>query len=195
VEALLAADVLAEQVRGAALFEALLEEDDGGFTFVDYSGGAGTPWEWGTPDSDNDFGSIVTGGNGAGTKCWAVNLGDFTDTGDRGFYNASTDAALHSPVIDLTAVTSATLSFAQAMDIIAGDTVVVNYLDADNADANVGSQIIEDIDGGSSAWEPASFEIPATAIGRNIRIEWRLTTTATIDYIGWYIDDVVVTGS
>ena len=57
-------------------------------------------------------------------NCWG------TDIGNPGYYVANTDVSLLSPIIDLTSVTEATLSFALAMDIDpAGHTLVVNIID------------------------------------------------------------------
>ena len=71
---------------------------------------------------------IITG-NAGSANCWATKLGDFDGSGDDGFYFAGTDVFLRSPVIDLTNVAAASLSFAQAMDIEDGHAAVVNIKD------------------------------------------------------------------
>ena len=80
------------------------EDGDGGFSVVTAAGT--TDWQHGTPDSDG-FGGQVTGGNGGSTACWGTNLGDFSGTGDPGYYGAGTDTCLRSAIIDLTGVDAA----------------------------------------------------------------------------------------
>jgi len=51
---------------------------------------------------------------------------------------------------------------------------------------------------GAATWATADggtpIAIPGAALGQLVRIEWRLTGRGGIsdDYLGWYIDDVVV---
>ncbi|MGD7652581.1 MAG: Ig-like domain-containing protein [Verrucomicrobiales bacterium] len=171
----------------------LLSEDfengDGGFTTAKVEG---TDWSYGTPVSADNPGGSVTSGNGGSAYCWG------TDLSDPGYYiNPTTDTCLRSPVIDLTGVTAAELSFAQAIDLEVNDSVTVNIID-DTTDTVIAADIVTviDTDIESAAWESIGpVAIPASALGQPVRIEWCLSGTggSTSDYMGWFIDDVVVT--
>jgi autotransporter-associated beta strand protein len=158
------------------------EDDDGGFT-VATSGG--TPWAYGVVNSLNQGGGAITAGN-SGTKCWGTNL--------TGGYAASTDTSLRSPVIDLTGVTGATLSFARAIDANAGHTLEVNIL---NAAGTFIANVIPpqgDTDINAAPWQNVGpIAIPALALGQPVRIEWRFIGNGDGLYNGAYIDDVLVT--
>jgi hypothetical protein len=171
------------------LLVADFEADGAGFIALDHSGGTGTVWTHGDPDSSGGGGAVSTGNAGT-AKCWG------TDISNPGFYAAGTDTSLVSPVIDLTAVPNAVLSFAQAIDILSGDTLVVNVIDAD---ISGGISILQaaahtstpDPDINNANWQA----VPSIAItgGRPVRIEWRFTGTNDGTYLGAYIDDVTVT--
>lgn len=170
----------------------LLEEDfessDGGFTFVS---AAGTDWAHGNPDSSGPGGD-VNEGNGGSVNCWG------TDIGNPGFYlDPTTNSCLRSTVIDLTEVTGAELTFAQALDLPAADSVTVNIID-DTTDTVIATDIISitDTDTLTAFWEPVGpIALPDAALGQLVRIEWCLSGEAgpSDDFLGWYIDDVVVT--
>ena len=111
----------------------------------------------------------------------------------------STNTSLVSPVIDLTSVPNATLSFAEALDILApGDTLVVNVIDDD---ISGGITVIEpavhtstpDPDNFVADWAPANSGTPiAITGGQPVRIEWRFAGDGDGTYIGAYIDDVTI---
>jgi bacillopeptidase F len=129
----------------------------------------------------------VTAGAGGSLKCWATNL--------TGVYVADTDTSLRSPVIDLSAVSGATLSFARSIDAAAGHTLTVNVIaaDSDTVIANV-IPAAEDPNGGESPWQTIGpVELPAGALGQSVRIEWRFVGNGDEAYNGVYIDNVVVT--
>ncbi len=178
--------VLAE-MDAPALFEEDFEVDNGGFTTAVT---AGTEWAWGAPNSAG-FGGSVSAGNGESANCWG------TDIGAPGFYvNPTTESCLRSAVIDLTGVAAAELSFAQAIDIHGNDTVTVNIID-DTTDTVIAADIVSISDGNvtSATWTTVGpIEIPAAALGQAVRIEWCFSGTGgtTQDYLGWYIDDVLV---
>ena len=181
------------------LLDVDLEDDDGGFTT---STGEGTAWEWGTPDSSG-LGGIVDAGNDAdpGTGgAWGTNLGEWNDgAGDPGFYaDPTVNSRLISPEIDLTEVAAAELTFAQAIDLHGDDSAFVRIYDATTGDEIVGGDFpltVTDPDITQAPWESSGpHELP---VGSTIRIEWILDGTggADADFMGWYIDDVVVTES
>jgi hypothetical protein len=172
------------KVSGLPLSPLLGEDfdaDDGGFTVVS---GAGTAWEHGVPNSPDLGGGGVTVDNGGSGQCWG--------TGLTGAYVAGTDTKLRSPVIDLTDVASATLSFAQALDIAAGHTLVVNVIE------EAGDTVLEsaihtstpDPDINSAPWE--TVESVSITGGAKVRIEWHFTGAGDGNYLGAYLDDVKV---
>ncbi|WP_411847535.1 hypothetical protein AAFN60_09655 [Roseibacillus persicicus] len=176
-----------------ALFSSDFESDNGGLVAVDYSGGSGTGWAWGSPDSDNGYGSVVDSGNDGSSNVWALNLGTFSGAGDRGFYNTDTDAGLQLAV-DLTGVAEATLSFSQALDLDGSDTVAINFLDVNDSNNVVASIPITDPDPNASPWEPRMVAVPSEALGKNILIEWRVISGGlSSEFIGLYLDDISVT--
>jgi hypothetical protein len=169
------------------------EAGDGGFTVSTPEGT--TFWAHGNPDSTDQGGlpnpgGSVTEGNGGSANCWG------TDIGSPGYYANPTHTCLRSPVIDLTAVTAAELSFAMALDLDGGDKVTVNIID-DTTDTPFATDIVKisDASSSSAAWERVGpVSLPAAAIGERVRIEWCLTGTGgtSSDFMGWYIDDVLV---
>ena len=161
------------------------EDDDGGFTTTKT---AGTGWEWGEPNSTGEGGTVDAGNSGS-AKCWG------TDIGNPGFYDeATTESCLLSPVIDLTSIAGAELSFAQAIDFPAGDQAVIRiYSDPETEIVNETFPfVITDDDVQSANWHTIG---PITLpVGTPIQIKWCFTGSGgtTNDYMGWYIDDVVV---
>jgi hypothetical protein len=186
VPAALAVDgKLFARLKVSGLPEAHLNENfeagDGGFTVVTTGGSA---WQHGAPTTSNLGGGAVTAGNGGSAKCWGTNL--------NGAYAAGTDTKLRSPVIDLTGAASAKLSFAEALDIQAPHSLVVNVLD------EAGTTVLQsavhtstpDSNTSSAAWAPVSG-VNITG-GQKVRIEWHFTGNGDGSYLGAYIDDVVV---
>jgi len=184
-----------EEFDAPPLLSESFEDGDGGFTVVTSEGSA---WARGTPDSSGPSGT-VNSGNGAapGTgKCWGTNLGAFAGgSGDPGFYANPTTTRLRSPVIDLTDVAAAELSFYEALDLEEGDSAVVNIIAA-NDDTILAAAIHTSTDENpnTAAWTEVSGISLSAGIGQKIRIEWVLGGTGgtTQDYMGWYLDDVTV---
>lgn len=168
------------------LLNETFEANDGGFTVVT---AGGTPWAYGDPESTETGEWAVTTGNAGSAKAWGTNL--------VGTYAAGTDTSLRSPVIDLTGATSATLSFARAIDSPLGSspkhTLEVNVIDvATSAKTSVVAPF-EDPEAAASPWKTISVSIPAEALGKSVYLEWRFTGDGDGFYMGAYIDDVVVT--
>jgi hypothetical protein len=164
------------------LFAANFEADDGGFTAVTTAGSA---WEFGAPTSMGLGGDVVEG-NGGSAQCWG------TDIGNPGEYAVPTATKLRSPVIDLTGVTGAQLTFAEALDLELGDTAVVNII-AETGDTVIAAAIYTATDGNinSTVWEAVPAIDLAAGVGMRVRLEWAFTG-GTAEYLGWYIDDVTV---
>ena len=163
------------------LFAANFEDDNDGFTMVTT---AGSDWTFGAPSSSG-LGGDVLAGNGGSTNCWG------TDIGNPGEYAVPTITKLRSPVIDLTNVAGAQLSFAQALDLETNDRAVVNII------AEAGDTVIAtvytaaDADINSADWEAVPAIDLAAGVGMKVRLEWAFTG-GTLEYLGWYIDDVTV---
>jgi len=165
------------------LFEEDFEGGDGGFTVVT---DAGSDWEFGDPDSSGLGGDILEG-NGGSTNCWG------TDIGNPGEYAVPTTTKLRSPVIDLTGVAGAELTFAEALDLELNDSAVVNIIE-EASDTVIAAAIYTAADGdiNSAAWGGVPAINLAAGVGMKVRLEW-VFTGGTLEYLGWYIDDVIVT--
>jgi hypothetical protein len=177
------------------LYSENFESGDGGFTVRVAGGGftpAGSAWEHGTPDSASP-GGTVDAGNGGSTNCWGTNLG----LADDGHYADPTESCLHSAVIDLTGVTSAELTFAEALDLDAGDTAVVNIIEELTDNVLAAAVYTADDSGttGDANWNSVPAIDLTSVVGQKVRIEWCLSGFGgtSDDFLGWYIDDVVVT--
>ena len=144
-------------------------------------GGGTTVWEVGNPGAGT--GPLAAR---SGPNCAATNIA--------GNYTALADVSLISPSFSVPPE-GATLEFQQFIDTDeAGDVGTIRILDGDNADA-----LIEEmnppgaIEGFLAGWTAESFLLPASAIGRNIRIEFRFVSNDNGDeWAGFYIDDVKV---
>ena len=144
-------------------------------------GAAGTTWELGSPSQ---------GGPSAANSpvnCFGTNLS--------GRYEIEADVWLRSPAIDLTTATEATLRYARFIDIEdVFDFGSVSILDA--IDNSLIADIETGIDGLSIEWEDSRHSLPAAAMGKMIRIQFRLESDNFVDpteYFGFYVDDVQVT--
>jgi hypothetical protein len=173
------------------LFADFEGDDDGGFTVVTPVGSA---WVRGAPTSTDNGGTpnpggSVTSGNSGSTNCWGTNLGN------PGFYANPTTTRLRSPVIDMTGITAAELSFAQALNLPNTDSAVVNLI-SPTTDDIIAAGIHTSVDGvpNSAAWSVVNGISLSAGANQEFRIEWVLSGTGgdTQDYMGWYIDDVSV---
>lgn len=159
-------------------------EDGGGFTTA--NNGLGTEWSHGPPNSLSQGGGATTAGNGGSAKVWGTNL--------TGGYAAETDAVLRSPIIDLTGVAAAELSFALALDAAPGHVYQVDIID-DTTDTVLANVIAATGDGdvGNSDWEIIGpTAIPAPALGQPVRIQLSFIGDGDGLYNGAYIDDVLL---
>jgi len=149
-----------------------------------------TNWDFGTPTLVGPLAAF------SGTNCFGTNLAaDYSnDVGTGG----TAPLFLRSPLIDLTNAGGATLIFAQWVDIEGGfDSGQVAVLDADDADAEL-AIVAAGIGGNDPTdWEQFSVALPAAALGKNVRFEFRFNsddfTEPGSEQAGWYIDDVNVT--
>ena len=87
---------------------------------------------------------------------------------------------------------AATLNFALYKEIDDGfDFLEVSVLDA--ADDSPLAVIDNQITGFAATWEQITYPLPAQAIGKTVKIEFRFTTDDLDSFSGAYIDDVQVT--
>jgi hypothetical protein len=142
------------------------------------SGAAGTAWELGTPTNAGPAAAHSP------VNCFATNI-----SAD---YNFNAEVWLRSPAIDLTTAGAATLVYWEFRDIETGfDFGTIRVLNAaDNSELAV---IDAFVDGVVVDWERVSKSIPAAALGKTIKIEFRLKSDDIQNYAGWYIDDFLVT--
>jgi bacillopeptidase F len=107
-------------------------------------------------------------------------------------YAIEADVWLRSPVVDLTTAGGATLRLFMFRDIEVGfDKGRVAVLDA--ANNSVLAVLEEPVDGVVADWEQFVKPLPAGALGKTVRFEFRLTSDDLQNFAGWYIDDVIVT--
>ncbi len=98
---------------------------------------------------------------------------------------------MRSPAIDLTTASGATLNYFQYRDIEEGfDFGIISVLDA--ADDSLIVEI-SGIDSGAFAWELVSKSLPVEALGKVIKIEFRLTSDEIETFAGLFVDDFEVT--
>ena len=98
-------------------------------------------------------------------------------------------STIWSPVIDLTEVTSATLTFWHRYDFANGDRgdVAVTY-------RRYGLGGLQTFRGTQTTWKKTSIDL-SSYTGSRIRLAFRLMFEASENADGWYIDDVVVSSS
>ena len=138
----------------------------------------GTAWELGAPSN--------VGPNSANspTNCFGTNLA--------AEYDFDADVWLRSPPIDLTNAAGATLHYFQYFEIeVDFDLGKVSVVDAgNNSELAV---LVPVVDGSSAGWEEVSMPLPATALGKTVKIEFRLDSDDVENRAGWYIDDFDLT--
>lgn len=138
----------------------------------------GSDWELGMP---SNVGPATTN---SGTVCFGTDLD--------ASYETMANVWLRSPPIDFSGASGGTLTYAEFRDIEPMfDSGTINILDA--SDDSLIAELETGIDGTSSQWSSVSHALPAEALDRIIKIEFRLQSDDFSNFAGWYIDDVVVT--
>ncbi len=157
--------------------------------FDDFESGAGE-WATGSDGLDGtvwELGSPAEPGPAAAyspSNCFGTNLD--------GEYTADANVWLRSPPIDLTTAAAATLSFREFVSIEEDfDFGTVSVLDA--ADDSELAVLKSPIDGETVGWEEFTQKLPAEALGKVVKIEFRLRSDDLMHFAGWYLDDVTVT--
>jgi len=168
------------------------ETNNGGFT------GDGC-WQWGDPQ--------YSGSNGgpsdahSGIYCWGTNL-----TGD---YPASTNSRLTTPAISIPSGQNVKLEFYQWLRTefrydggnvkvsTNGSTFsIINPVSPEKYDTIMSSLNVGipnewgfSSNGGRNSWKPVTFNLSSYG-GQNVYIRWHFGSDGSIQYPGWYIDDV-----
>lgn len=167
----------------AALFETGFEpgEDLSGWTEVITLGA--TQWEVGVPTTGP--GSAHTGVNVLATKLASD-------------YAINQEVAYRSPAIDLTGRDAATLQFYHYYEFEpldetgeAFDWGEVNLLDATSGQNLLpGGEPALRFTGAFRNWRRTSLSLPPEALGKSIRLEFKLISDIFTTAPGWYIDDI-----
>jgi bacillopeptidase F len=154
------------------VFSSDFEADNGGLI----SGGENNSWEWGTPVSG-------PGNAFSGSKVWATNLA--------GAYASDSTCWLESPDINLSGYQSAVLEFAHWYEL-------ENYWDDAyvevSSDGGVSWDEIAYFTGASTGWDIETISLD-DYVGGSIKIRFALFSDSSVNYPGWYIDDVNVIAS
>ena len=143
---------------------------------------AGTAWQHGSP---SNVGPVMAN---SGANCFGTNLD--------AFYGVDANVWLRSPAIDLSGAAEATLCYQQYKAIENPNPDVFDFaqLAVLDAGSNEVLAVIEtNITGFSDDWQKVTKALPAEALGKAVKIEWRLRSDDIENYEGWYIDDVEVT--
>jgi hypothetical protein len=148
------------------------DSDNGGFTVS-----GTTTWEWGVPTSG-------PGAPYSAPNVWATNL--------EGNYNNSESGWITSPVIDLSAYAglAPTISFQHWNDIesISYDWGAVEA----TKDGGVTWQDVSGKIGDQLSWAPKTITLDPTYAVSNFQFRFYFRSDSSVNYAGWYIDDVVV---
>jgi len=165
------------------IFSADFEENDGGFTTGILGKSNGNPWQWGVPTSGPYLAT-------SGEKLWATNLS--------GKYNRDTSAYIQSPSIKLPADKDSYLIFNHWVDIETWDygQVLISKDDGRNwinitpmnewDDPNYSEQVKE--------WSEQELSLSEFK-GEDIIVRFYFCSDVSVEYDGWYIDDVYVVGT
>lgn len=149
-------------------------------------GGINSAWELGTPTTG-------PGGAHSGGNVWANGL--------HGSYSLNAQAWLRSPVIDLTDVSQATLSFWEYRDVepATGEFmfhwVQVSVKDAADPDGEPLAVLMKAA-GAQRRWTEHNFPLEGAALGKPVILEFLLVSDDWPPVLspdtGWFIDDVSV---
>lgn len=148
------------------------EADDGGFV------GTGD-WEWGSPSGFDmpPFGNPEPVGGFSGNNAWGTVIG--------GAHNPDTISSL-SMTLDLTNYSNIELAYYEWLD--SGGNAF------DTAEVVVNGNVELLADGGPTTdWREVVLDLSAYD-GQVVTIDFLFTTTAVVERVGWYIDNVSVTG-
>ena len=132
---------------------------------------SGSPW------------ALTTASSRSGTYAWTDSLG--------GQYRNDQNVTLWSPIIDLTEVTSATLTFWHRYAFASGDGGGVWVARQREDGSWRAAEGIGIFTGTQSSWQQASLDL-SPFVGERISLAFNLWSDATETADGWTIDDVAV---
>ncbi len=135
---------------------------------------------------DESTWALTTASSRSGTYAWTDSPG--------GNYQNNLHFALFSPVIDLTEVTSATLTFWHRYDFGSGDRGIVRVARRLENGSWQTQEHLRTFTGMSPAWRQPSIDL-TPFVGEPIRLAFQLVSDARETADGWYIDDVAVFSS
>ena len=146
-------------------------------------GGDGDEWECGAPDHTN----YTDGPESAysGDNCWGTDLDDT--------YGTNADEWLMSPVIDLSGVSSAAISFYQwhALEVYYSTPKDFGYVEI-STNNGTSWTTIETYTGYEEEWTKETIDISAYTGSNETRIRFRLDSDYVTNKAGLYIDDVLI---
>jgi uncharacterized repeat protein (TIGR01451 family) len=146
------------------------------------------------------FSDDVEGGNIGWTAAspWAITTSNAHSPGHAwtdspsGSYGNNLNISLTSPVLNLSEFNNLTLSFWHSYATEAGwDYARVEY--STNGGSSWNSLRV--YDGASGGWQQETLAIPELDGLANARIRFRFTTDTNTVFDGWYLDDILLTGS
>lgn len=141
--------------------------------------GTGDPWQHGAP---------LSGPSAAhsGTSLWGTNLA--------GNYGNSVNASLQTPAIDLSGLSAASLQFAHWYSIERNWDYGYVEISTDGTSWTELARYTAPGTGGQPVgWEQPLIDLTAY-VGQTVHIRFRLQSDSSVNYAGWYIDDVSVAG-
>ncbi|HJM63035.1 MAG: hypothetical protein QF405_06415 [Roseibacillus sp.] len=142
--------------------------------------GGNTRWELGTPGATT---GPLSGAEDS-SNAWSTNLGD---------YGADSNISLRSPVLDMSAVTEAELSFMAFRDADGvADIATVRFLRASDL-VQLGTATPLDMTVFAVDWIRIRIPVVPEANGENVVIEWNFESDGGVDaFSGLSIDNVQV---
>ncbi|MFZ5813775.1 MAG: S8 family serine peptidase [Bacillota bacterium] len=156
--------------------------------FDDMEGGEGSwshsgtndPWQWGVPTHG-------PGSAASGMNLWGTNLADD--------YSEGTNASLVTPPIDLSGLSTVSLQFSHWYSLERNfDFGRVEITVNGGSSWTQLAQYTSPASGGAPVgWESPIIDLSAYT-GQTIQLRFRMTSDSSINYAGWYIDDVRVAG-
>lgn len=137
-------------------------------------------WELGMPTGFDgaDFGGPEPVGGNTGDMAWGTVIG--------GQHNASTTSSL-SQTFDFTGWSGVSLTYFEWLDS-GGNSF-------DTAETIVNGDVLLLADGGPTAgWREVTLDLSAYDGLSSVTVDFVFTTTAVVERVGWYIDDVSING-
>jgi bacillopeptidase F (M6 metalloprotease family)/subtilisin family serine protease len=166
----------ATPVSGVVAFQDDMESGDGSWTHS----GAADSWQRGTP---------TAGPSGAhsGTNLWGTNLG--------GNYAPDTNASLMTPPVSLAGMTTVSLQFAQwySMEKDFDNGRVEVSADGGSTWTTLATYTSPSYSGTPVGWEVPVIDLSSYA-GQTVQIRFRMQSDSSVQFAGWYIDDVRIAG-